>query len=226
MTADASRISLLIEMSARTLSVLVGDEQPLFRDALARVVHQESTLVLAGEVADGRDAMATLRELAPDVAVLGVPLGSIDIRRVVRATSRAGVRTRIVLLFPRPEPQTMFECLGDGAAACHPRTIEPAALVRAIDSAARGRDLVAEELQTGLMQELRLRHAAGGPLLTSRESEVLTLVAAGHSNPEIAEQLHLAPTTVKTHMGHLFQKLGVADRAAAVAAGMRRGLLE
>lgn len=213
-------------MSARTLSVLIGDEQPLFRDALARVVRQQPDLVLVGEVADGRQALTALRELAPDVAVLGVPLGSIDIRRVVRATIRAGVSTRIVLLFPGPDAQTMFECLGDGAAACHARTIEPATLVRAINMAARGHDLVAEELQTGLMRELRLRHAAGGPLLTSRESEVLTLVAAGHSNPEIAAHLQLAPTTVKTHLGHLFQKLGVADRAAAVAAGMRRGLLE
>lgn len=213
-------------MSARPLSILIGDEQPLFRDAVARLVRQEPALALVGEVADGRDAMTALRDLAPDVAVLGVPLGSIDIRRVVRATSRAGVRTRIVLLFPRPEPQAMFECLGHGAAACHPRTIEPAAMVRAIAMAARGQDLVAEELQTGLMQELRLRHAAGGPLLSSRESEVLTLVAAGHSNPQIAEELHLAQATVKTHMGHLFQKLGVADRAAAVAAGMRRGLLD
>jgi two-component system nitrate/nitrite response regulator NarL len=120
----------------------------------------------------------------------------------------------------------MFECLGDGAAGCHPRTIESPALVRAIQSASRGQIVVAEALQTGLMQELRLRHAAGGPLLTSRESEVLTLVAEGHSNPQIAERLQLAPTTVKTHLGHLFQKLGVSDRAAAVAAGMRRGLLD
>jgi two-component system nitrate/nitrite response regulator NarL len=214
---------LLVEMSP--LSVLVGDEQPLFRDALARVVRQRPELVLAGEVEDGRSAMEALRRLQPRVAILGVPLGDVDIRRVVRATVRANVRTRILLLFAVPDA-AMFDCLGDGAAGCLARTIDPPALTRAIDAAAKGRTVIADELHTGLAREIRLRHAAGGPLLTQRESAVLTLVAEGHSNPEIAAQLQLAPTTVKTHLGHLFQKLGVSDRAAAVAAGMRRGLLE
>lgn len=206
--------------------MLVGDEQPLFRDALGRVVRQCPELSVAGEVSDGRSAIIALRELSPDVAVLGVPLGPIDVRRVVRATARAGLPTRILLLFARPEPQVMFECLGYGAAGCLARTIEPSALTRAIAAAGRGRMLVADDLQTGLVQEIRLRQAAGGPLLTPRESEVLTLVAEGRSNPEIAARLQLAPTTVKTHLGHLFEKLGVSDRAAAVAAGMRRGLLD
>lgn len=226
MTAADLLVSLPSEMSARTLSVLIGDDQPLFRDALARVVRQQPELALVGEVGDAGAAMVALRELGPDVAVLGVPLGAIDVRRVVRATTRAGVATRILLLFARPDPQAMFECLGDGAAGCLTRTIDPPALNRAIDAAACGKTVVAEELQTGLAQEIRLRHAIGGPLLTERECEILVLVAEGQSNPEIAQQLQVAPTTVKTHLAHLFQKLGVSDRAAAVAAGMRRGLLD
>jgi two-component system nitrate/nitrite response regulator NarL len=217
---------LLIEMSGRTISVLIGDEQPLFRDALARVVRQRRDLALAGEVTDGHAALVALRQLEPDVAVFGVPLGSMDIRRVIRALTRIGLATRALLLFPYPDPQTMFECLGDGAAGCLTRTIDPHALTRAIDVAAGGRTVVADELQTALAQEIRLRHAAGGPLLTDRECEVLTLVAEGRSNPQIAEYLHVAPSTVKTHVGHLFEKLGVSDRAAAVAVGMRRGLLD
>lgn len=219
-------VSLTSEMSGRTVSVLVGDEQPLFRDALGRLVRQQPEFVLAGEVGDGRVAIEALRRLQPDVAVLGVPLGDVDVRRIVRATVRAGVATRILLLFAVTDPGAMFDCLGGGAAGCLARTIDPSTLVRAVAAAARGRTIIADELHTTLAQEIRLRHAAGGPLLTQRESAVLTLVAEGHSNPEIAAQLDLAPTTVKTHLGHLFQKLGVSDRAAAVAAGMRRGLLD
>jgi two-component system nitrate/nitrite response regulator NarL len=92
---------------------------------------------------------------------------------------------------------------------------------------AGGGTAFAPEVQSGLASELHERERGQqGPLLTSREREVLKLVAAGHSAPEIAERIHLSPATVKSHLQAIYDKLGVAERAAAVAEGMRRGLLE
>ena len=91
---------------------------------------------------------------------------------------------------------------------------------------AAGQSIVAPELQSGVVREIHLRHGDRGPLLTAREREVLRFIADGHSTGEIASALHLSPTTIKTHLGHAYGKLGVSDRAAAVAAGMRLRLLE
>ena len=89
-----------------------------------------------------------------------------------------------------------------------------------------GRDVVAPQLASGLAAEIRRRAAPAGPTLSAREREVLALIADGASIPAIAKQLFLAPSTVKTHVQRLYEKLGVGDRAAAVAEAMRRGLLD
>ena len=90
----------------------------------------------------------------------------------------------------------------------------------------KGRDVVSPALAAGLAGEIRRRGEAPTPVLSAREREVLNFIAPGHSIPAIASELYLAPSTVKTHVQRLYEKLGVGDRGAAVAAAMRRGLLE
>jgi two-component system, NarL family, nitrate/nitrite response regulator NarL len=90
----------------------------------------------------------------------------------------------------------------------------------------RGETVLAPEVQAGIAREIRLRSGDERPVLTAREREILGMTADGYSAPEIAERLTLSPTTVRTHLQHLYDKLGVSDRAAAVAEAMRRGLLE
>jgi len=96
----------------------------------------------------------------------------------------------------------------------------------AIAAVARGETVLAPEVQAGIAREIRLRSGDERPVLTAREREILGMTADGYSAPEIAERLTLSPTTVRTHLQHLYDKLGVSDRAAAVAEAMRRGLLE
>jgi two-component system, NarL family, nitrate/nitrite response regulator NarL len=210
----------------RQVTVLVGDGQPLFLDAIARVIRQDVGLALVREVADGREALGAIHELAPDVAVLGVPLDGLGVARLAATIARDGLRTRVVALLPEPDAGAAFEMVAAGAAACLTRAVDPAALRRAVFAAAGGETVLAAELQTGLAREIRLRHRERGPLLTTREREVLGLVADGRSTAQIAGRLHLSPTTIKTHLANAYEKLGVSDRAAAVAAGMRRGLLD
>jgi two-component system nitrate/nitrite response regulator NarL len=99
-------------------------------------------------------------------------------------------------------------------------------LVTAVLDCAKGRDVVAPGLAAGLAGEIRRRAEPKGPVLSPREREVLKLIAAGRSIPAIAKELYLAPSTVKTHAQRLYEKLGVSDRAAAVAEAMRRKLLD
>jgi two-component system nitrate/nitrite response regulator NarL len=206
------------------VTVLVGESQPLFLDALVRVVRQDPHCRLVAELANGRAALRSIHALRPAVAVLGEPLDALPAGRVARAAARDGLPTRTILLFGELDGDAAFRALAAGAAACLTRGVGPDALRLAIAATARGETVLAPELQSGVAREIRLRD--GCPLLTPREREVLGLIAEGRRTAEIAGALHLSPTTVKTHLGNAYEKLGVSDRAAAVAAGMRRGLLE
>jgi two-component system, NarL family, nitrate/nitrite response regulator NarL len=217
---------LLIEMLTPPVTVLVADGQPLFRSAVTRAVSDDVRLELAAVADDGDAALRAIRAGAPAVAVLGVPLERVSARDVAHAVARDALPTQIVVLLGDSDPREAFDALADGAAACLTRSVEPGRLTATIIAVARGQSVVAPELQDGVVREIRLRHSDRGPLLTAREREVLRLIADGHSTQQIAGELHLAPTTIKTHLGHAYGKLGVSDRAAAVAAGMRLRLLE
>jgi len=209
-----------------TIRVLTGDAQPLFRDAVARTIRQGATLELVGEVADGRAALDAIVALRPDVAVLDLPLPTLDGDRVLRAVTRDGLPTRILFLCAGASPDRAYRALEDGAAGLLTKHASAEQLCEAIRAAARGEIVLSSEVMSGVAHEIRLRAGAGRVRLTEREQAILRQIADGRSLPAIARALHLAPATVKTHVAHVYEKLGVGERAAAVAEGMRRGLLE
>jgi two-component system nitrate/nitrite response regulator NarL len=209
-----------------TIRVLTGDAQPLFRDAVARTIRQGATLELVGEVADGRAALDAIVALRPDVAVLDLPLPTLDGDRVLRAVTRDGLPTRILFLCAGASPDRAYRALEDGAAGLLTKHASAEQLCEAIRAAARGETVLSREVMSGVAHEIRLRAGAGRVRLTERERAILRQIADGHSLPAIARALHLAPATVKTHVAHVYEKLGVGERAAAVAEAMRRGLLE
>lgn len=213
-------------MPRQPLTVLVADGQPLFRSAVVRAVTDDARLALGPVVDDGDAALRAIRADSPAVAVLGVPLDRLTAQDVAHAVSRDALGTRIVVLLGDADPRAAFEALADGAAGCLTRAVQPGRLTAAIVAVAGGQSVLAPELQSGVVREIHRRHGDRGPLLTAREREVLGLIADGHSTSQIASELHLSPTTIKTHLGHAYDKLGVSDRAAAVAAGMRLRLLE
>jgi two-component system nitrate/nitrite response regulator NarL len=208
------------------IRVLTGDAQPLFRDAVARTIRQGTALELVGEVADGRAALDAIVALRPDVAVLDLPLPSLDGDRVLRAVTRDGLPTRILFLCAGPSPDRAYRALENGAAGVLTKHASAEQLCDAIHAAARGETVVSSEVMNGVASEIRLRGCAGRVRLTDRERAILRLIADGRSLPAIAADMHLAPATVKTHVAHVYEKLGVGERAAAVAEAMRRGLLE
>jgi two-component system nitrate/nitrite response regulator NarL len=206
--------------------VLVADSQPLFRDAVARVIHQHAALELMAELGDGRQTLAGIVEHQPDVAVIDLALRSLPGDRVLVAVRRHRLPTRVLFLCAAYAPGVAYRLLAEGAAGCLTKDALPEQLARAILGAARGEVVLGAGAAATVADEIRLRHEHGRPLLSPREAALLPQLADGRSGPAIAQALQLSPATVKTQLGHLYEKLGVSDRAAAVAVAMRRGLLE
>ena len=120
----------------------------------------------------------------------------------------------------------VYKALETGAAGFVSKEARREQIVDAVLACSRGENVVPPDIASGLVSEIRLRKQDDTPALTPREQEILHLIAAGKTLPEIARELFLGLTTVKTHVQHLYEKLGVSDRAAAVASAMRRGLIE
>lgn len=212
--------------AASRIRVVVADDHPLFREAVARTVRERPEFDLVAEAGDGRAALEIIRELRPDVAVLDVKMPDLDGLQVLNAIRREGLPTRIVLLTAFLEGSIAFDAMAAGASAFLSKEADRARIGDAIAAASRGETVLGPEVQSGLAAEIRLRGTPDRPALSEREQEVLRHVADGRSAPQIAELLVLSPATVKSHLQSLYEKLGVSDRAAAVAEAMRRGLLE
>jgi two-component system nitrate/nitrite response regulator NarL len=204
----------------------VADGQPLYRDALARVVRERPEFELVSKAADGREALATIGVERPDVAVLDRTLPELSGEQVLNALRRDGLSTRVLLIAAEPRPQDVYTAVADGAAGYVTKSADAHELCDAVAAVARGRTFVAPELHAGLAGEIRLREVRERPVMSDRERDILTLIAAGLTGPQIGRRLYLSPATVKTHLHHIYDKLGVSERAAAVAEAMRRGLLE
>jgi two-component system nitrate/nitrite response regulator NarL len=207
--------------------VLVADDHPVYREGIVRAINERPELELVGEAGDGREALDQIKELEPDVAVLDIRMPELDGTQVLAAIRRDSAQTEVLFLTAFMEPELAYRTVAGGAKGYLSKSAARQEICDAIVTVARGGTALAPEAQEGIAQEIQERERTGGrPELTSRETEVLQLIADGLSAPQIAKHIHLSTTTVKTHLHTLYEKLGVSDRAAAVAEAMRRGLLE
>ena len=206
--------------------MLAADSHPLYREALTRAIKERPELELVAQAREGREALDAIGEEQPDVAVIDRTLRGLSGDQVLNAVGRDGLRTRVVLMAAEPDPALVYTAIANGAAGYLTKYADARELCDAITAVARGRTVLAAELQTGIAGEIRLRAVHERPFLSDREREILKLVAAGITAPQIGMTLHLSTATIKTHLQHVYEKLGVSERAAAVAEAMRRGLLE
>ena len=212
---------------SQRVTVFVADDHPVYREGIVRAVKERPELELVGEAADGRAALEQIKGLTPDVAVLDIRMPGLEGTQVLSAIHRDGIATEVLFISAFMEPELAYKTVAEGAKGYLSKESSRQEICDAIVTVARGGTALAAEVQAGLAHEIQQRERSDGrPELTPRESEVLHMIADGLSAPEIARRIHLSPTTVKTHLHTLYEKLGVSDRAAAVAEGMRRGLLE
>lgn len=204
------------------ISVLIVDDHPVVRDGLRSMFSADGRFEVVGEAADGRQAVTEAVALEPDVVLLDLRMPGGDGLTAIRELSRRQVPTRVLVLTTYDTDHDVLKAIEAGATGYLLKDTARDELFRAVEAASRGESVLSPAVTSRLMGQVRQPAAEQ---LSPRELDVLRLVASGASNREAAKQLFISEATVKTHLLHLYAKLGVRDRAAAVATAFTRGLL-
>jgi two-component system nitrate/nitrite response regulator NarL len=203
----------------------LADDHPVYLDGLAAAIERADDLELVATCRDGVQALDRIRSDPPDVAVLDLSMPRLGAHEVLEELGEAGMPCRVIVLSVHVAGDAVHDCLSLGATGYVVKDADRAEICDAIRGVAQGRTVVSGEALASMTVELQQRRTAEQGRLTPREGEILEMLAAGASAPDIAARLHLSTATVKTHLHNLYEKLDVSDRAAAVAEGMRRGLI-
>ena len=204
------------------IRILIVDDHPVVRDGLRGMLAGEPDLEVVGEASDGGEARAVVGTLRPDVILMDLRMPGMGGAAAIRALAEDGNRARVLVLTTYDSDSDVVPALEAGATGYLLKDTPRDELVRAIRAAARGEAVLAPSVATRLVSQLR---APAQDALSERELEVLTLIAQGETNRGAAARLFISEATVKTHLLHIYTKLDVNDRAAAVAAAYERGLL-
>ena len=213
-----------------SISVVVADDQELVRTGFRVILNSEPDIEVVSEAADGREAIETAKQLGPDVVLMDIRMPVLDglaaTRRIVTGPDS---RPRVLILTTFDLDEYVYEALRSGASGFMLKDNPADQLITAIRVVAAGEALLAPQITRRLISEFARRPSTARPeqlqILTDRETEVLKLVAHGLSNSEIASELHVAESTVRTHVGHLLTKLGLRDRVQAVVLAYESGLI-
>ena len=210
------------------IRVLVADDHALFRKGLASLLAEEADFEVVGEAVDGSQAVEMARELMPDMILMDVSMPVMDGLEATRRIKSAMPYVRIVILSASEGERSLFEAVKSGAQGYLLKKMEPMALFGALRGVARGEAPVSRVMAAKLLEEFARQTRAPTPTLatdlTSRESEVLDLVAQGKSNKEIAATLAIAENTVKNHLKNILAKLHLENRVQAATYALREGL--
>ncbi|MEU7905440.1 response regulator transcription factor [Actinoplanes sp. NPDC049118] len=216
-----------------TLRVLIADDQELIRAGFRVLIDSAADMSTAGEAADGAAAVAAATRLRPDVVLMDIQMPTMDgieaTRRICAEPELAAVRVLILTTFGHDE--YVFAALRAGASGFLLKDTRPADLLAAVRTVAAGESLLSPRVTSVLIERFVAEPAPSGPAvaaverLTDREREVLALVARGRSNEELAADLVISPLTAKTHVSHIFTKLGARDRAQLVMLAYEAGLV-
>ena len=210
----------------KNIRVLIADDHPMVRQGLRVFLELEPDLEVVGEAADGAEAAALTAELLPDVVLLDLVMPGVDGLAALELLAEQGLAERALVVTSFGEYRSALPALRAGARGYISKEVDPAALATAVRAVAAGHVLLGPQVSAALVAQAVHGSASGpagqpGPQLTAREREVLELIAAGHSNREIARSLNLAEKTIKTHVSNILMKLGVADRTQAALWAVR-----
>ena len=204
------------------IGVLIVDDHPVVRDGLRGMFTADPRFEVLGEAGDGAEAIAAAEKLAPDVILMDLRMPRTDGVTAIRELARRGVAARVLVLTTYDTDSDVLPAIEAGATGYLLKDAPRDELFRAVVAAAGGQAVLSPAVATRLMGQMR---APASEPLSQRELEVLGLIARGSTNREAAAQLFISEATVKTHLLHVYAKLGVNDRAAAVATAYERGYL-
>lgn len=215
-------------MTGEPIRVLIVDDHAVVREGLRTFLQLQEGIEVAGEAADGEEAVDQAVALVPDVILMDLVMprsGGVPAMRLLRERAPS---SRVIVLTSFLDDARLLAAIEAGAAGYLLKDVEPAELARAVRTAHAGEAIISPTVAERLLRTLaqpRQPAAADGARLTPREHEVLELIATGRSNKRIALELGIAEKTVKTHVGHLLAKLGVADRTQAALLAVQSGLV-
>jgi DNA-binding NarL/FixJ family response regulator len=208
------------------IRLLIVDDHPVVRDGLRGMFTAEPGFDVVAEAGDGAEALALEAALHPDVVLMDLRMPRMDGVTAIRALSERGSTARVLVLTTYDTDSDVLPAIRAGATGFLLKDSARDELFRAVRSAAAGQSVLSPAVATRLMGQVRAPAAAPEEEpISSRELEVLTLVAQGCTNRQAAVKLFISEATIKTHLLHIYGKLDVNDRASAVAAAYRRGLL-
>jgi DNA-binding NarL/FixJ family response regulator len=205
-----------------TIGLVIVDDHPVVRDGLRGMFAADPQFAVLGEAGTGREAVAVAAAVRPDVILMDLRMPEMNGVTAITLLRERGVDARVLVLTTYDTDSDVLPAIEAGATGYLLKDAPRDELFRAVRAAARGEAVLSPSVATRLMGQLR--SPAKEPL-SQRELEVLRLIARGSTNREAAAQLFISEATVKTHLLHIYAKLGVNDRAAAVAAAFERGLL-
>src|SRR5262245_6434987 len=217
-----------------TIRVVLVDDQALMRTAFRVIFDETEDIEVVGEASEGGRAVEVVRQTGPDVVLMDVRMPGMDgieATRRIRAGAGAADGPRVLILTTFDLDEYVYDALRAGASGFLLKDALAADLLAAVRTVAAGEAVTAPSVTRRLIAHF-VEHAAAEPsrtqrlaVLTTREREVLTLIASGRSNAEIAAELHLSGSTVSTHIGRILAKLGLRDRVHAVILGYECGLV-
>lgn len=204
------------------IRILIADDHPVVREGLSGMLAGQSDFEVIGLAADGDAAIKMHGSLAPDVTLMDLRMPGLDGVGAIKAIKAQQPSSRIIVLTTYDSDADILRAIEAGATSYLLKDAPREELFRAIRAAARGDSVLAPAVAARLMTRMR---APAEENLSTREIEVLQLVAKGASNEEIGKSLHISTATVKTHLIHIYGKLGVDDRTAAVTIALEKGVI-
>lgn len=216
---------------ARPIRVILADDHDLIRQGLRTMLEGAHDIEVVAEAANGRELIDAVRAHFPDVVVVDIRMPGMDGIEAVRRIKKHHPNVKALMLTVHDEDAYVHEAISAGATGYLLKTVSTEELVKGIVTVADGKAMLHPSVTRQMIEEFALlaKGGRGGKPaheLSKREQEVLQLLAYGKSNKEIAKSLNIGTQTVKTHVSHIFTKLGAADRTGAVALALRKGLVE
>ena len=212
-------------MSDGPIRLLIADDHPVVRDGLSGIFESDPGFEVLGQAADGAQAVDLAERLGPDVVLMDLRMPGTDGLGAIAEIARRGLAARVLVLTTYDTDADVLPAIHAGATGYLLKDAPRTELLRAVRAAARGESVLSPSVASRVLGRVRRPSNDEPDDLSPRELEILELVARGTTNREAAKRLFISEATVKTHLLHIYAKLGVNDRAAAVAVGFDRGLL-